>query len=393
MGNFFHKLIAGGLLLLCSLAPWQTADGQARDNFARADSPPEFTDDFDRDSLIRALSGSIRYLQGLRSPQEYPLCGQTYTAAEIADSLGHFLDLLQTAGGVTAEFARAVDQDFEICQAAGSYSGNRVLVTGYYEPLFQARLEREPPYLYPLYGRPPDLVVSPPGSDGGERMIGRMNNGDLVPYWSRAEIENTGMLAGHELVYLADPLEAFILHIQGSGRVVLADGTMRRVQFAARNGRPYRSIGRFLVEQGRMRLEEVDLPRILAYLKSHPKEMTSILHHNESYIFFRWGEENDGGPLGSIGLSLTPGRSVALDPGCFPPGGLGYLETRKPRLAADGRINGWEPMKRFVVNQDSGSAIKGPGRVDFFWGTGTYAEAAAGAMKQQGRLFLLIRKK
>ena len=393
MGNYFHQLIVGVLVLFCSLSPWQTADGQAKDNFPGVDSPPELTDDFDRDSLIRALSGSIGYLRGLSSPPEYLLCGRTYTVADLADSLGHFLDLLHTVDGGPAALAKAVGRDFEVCQAAGTNSGNRVLVTGYYEPFFQASLEREPPYLYPLYKRPPDLVVSPSRSDAGERVIGRMDHGDLVPYWSRAEIENTGVLAGQELVYLADPLEAFILHIQGSGRVVLADGTRRRVQFAAKNGRPYRSIGRFLVEQGRMRLEEVDLPKILAYLKSHPEEMTPTLHHNESYIFFRWGEENNGGPLGSLGFSLTPGRSVALDPGCFPPAILGYLETRKPRVGADGRINGWEPMKRFVLNQDSGSAIKGPGRVDFFWGNGAYAETAAGSMKQQGRLFLLIRKK
>ena len=218
-------------------------------------------------------------------------------------------------------------------------------------------------------------------------------NGVLVPYFSRTEIEEGGVLAGQELVYLADPVDAFILHVQGSGRIQFADGSLRRVQFAAKNGHEYRSIGRLLVEKGIMRKEETTLPKIVRYLKEHPEEEKAILQYNDSYVFFRWGDDFAIGPLGSLGEPLTPGRSVALDQNCFPPGSLAFLTARKPIVNAAGEIIGWEPLHRFVLNQDSGAAITGCGRVDLFLGPGRYAEAAAGNMKYPGVLYFLVKKK
>jgi membrane-bound lytic murein transglycosylase A len=283
-------------------------------------------------------------------------------------------------------------KEFILCQATGRGSGHRIFLTGYYEPLLKASLTKTAIYRYPLYRTPPDLVSSP-GGKNGEKKTGRMENGSLVPYFTRGEIEKGQLLAGQELVYLADPVEAFILHVQGSGRIQLADGSLRRVQFAAKNGHEYRSIGRLLVEKGVMRREDATMPRIVRYLKEHPEAQEAVLHYNDSFVFFRWGDDSAGGPLGCLGEPQTPGRSVALDQACFPPGGLAFLTTRKPRVDAAGEIVGWEPLSRFVVNQDSGSAITGVGRLDLFWGAGPYAEAAAGNMKHPGALYFLVKKK
>jgi len=355
-----------------------------------ADRLPAFTDDLDRDSLKASINRSLHYLRKLPAERMFTYADATYSAAWLIESMETFQRLLETTGS-DAELARQIGECFLVYQIGprdddGAY--RQMLVTGYYEPLFEASLTREPPYSHPLYALPPDLVTQP-GQENGARRSGRLKDGRLVPYWSRAEIENQNLLAGHELVYLADPVEAFILQIQGSGKVRLRDGSIRAVGYAGSNGHPYRSIGRLLVDEGRMELAEVNMPAIRAYLADHPAEQTRILHHNPSFVFFRW---HDGeGPVGNLGEPLTAGRSVAADQNILPAAGLGFLQSEKPTQTANGLIT-WQPLSRFVLIQDSGGAIKGPGRLDLFWGGGDYAETAAGLMKQPGRLYLLVKK-
>jgi len=356
---------------------------------AGAGGVPAFVDDLALESLAPAIEKSLAYLRRLPADRRFPLCGEERTVAELAGSLRAFQRLL-AAGPGPDRLRAAIAEQFTVCKARGRKSDGRMLLTGYFSPLFAGSLERTEAFRYPLYRTPPDLVSG--RGKGGSRQ-GRIENGMLVPYWTRAEIEKGGLLAGQELVYLADPVEVFILHVQGSGQVRLPDGSLRWVQFAAKNGHDYRSIGRFLVDKGVLRLKEVTLPRIVRYLREHPAEQEEILHHNDSFVFFRWGGETVCGPLGCLGESLTPGRSVALDQECFPPGALGFLVTRKPRVDGTGKIVGWGPLSRFVLNQDSGSAIKGPARLDLFWGSGDYAEVAAGHMKHPGELYFLIKKK
>lgn len=353
--------------------------------------PPLFQDDMEYESLAPAIDRSVDYLRRLPEGKTFALCGGEYSAARLIESLLAFKRIIAEKPS-PRELTAILTRDFVLCQAKGRGADQRMFLTGYYEPLFKASLTQTAVYRYPLYRPPPDLV-SIPGTQGGERQTGRMANGSLVPYFTRGEIETGRLLAGQELVYLADPMEAFILHVQGSGRIQLADGSLHRVQFAAKNGREYRSIGRLLVENGVMGKEEATMPGIVRYLKEHPEEREKILRHNESFVFFRWGDDSAAGPLGCLGEPLTPGRSVALDQNCFPPGSLAFLATRKPIADAVGEIIGWEPLHRFVVNQDSGSAITGPGRLDLFWGGGRYAEAAAGNMKHPGVLYFLVKKK
>ena len=214
-------------------------------------------------------------------------------------------------------------------------------------------MRRQAPFLYPLYRVPTDLV----NRDG---KVGRLEHGELVPYWTRAEIEEGNLLSGLELVYLDDPVAAFILQVQGSGRVRLRDGSIRPILFGAKNGRPYRSIGRFLVDRGEMRLEEVTLPAIIAYLEAHPDQRREILNHNESFVFFRWGEEGRPGPLGNLGEPLTAGRSVALDREYYPPGCSGLAADQKTAVQRAGRSDrlgalesaGLQSGQRFGYSRD-----------------------------------------
>lgn len=342
-------------------------------------------DDLAGAGLDEAAAASLKALARLPPTKTYNLCDRQVTVAELTASLKELRRLWRSTGG-GAEFLARAAESFVLLAVRPEDKGKRLLVTGYFEPLLEGALKREGPFFYPLYPPPPDLV-----NQGGE--IGRLEEGRLVPYWSRGEIEAEQLLAGSELVYLDDPVEAFILQVQGSGRVRLRDGSVRRLQFAAKNGRPYRSIGKFLVERGAMDLDEVTLPAISAYLKAHPEEVAEILRYNESFVFFRWGDHDQGGPLGSLGEPLTAGRSVALDRECFPPGAVAFLKTRQPRFNEKDEIVGWRKLQRLVFHQDSGSGIRGPARLDLFLGHGARARGAAGALKSQGQLYFLLKKK
>jgi membrane-bound lytic murein transglycosylase A len=256
--------------------------------------------------------------------------------------------------------------------ASGDTTG---LITGYHEPVLTGSLRRDKPGQTPLYRRPADLVA-----EGSNRY--RVTQGRREPYPARATIEHSGMLAGQELVWLDDPVEAFFLHIQGSGRVVLRDGSTMRVGFADHNGHRYHAIGSELVTRGVMRREDVDAPAIKAWLRANPARANDLMRTNPRFIFFRRLETPPGsGPIGSLGVPLTPERSVATDPAFVPPGALLFLLSRYPD---DGSV-----LARTVLSQDRGAAIVGGVRADVFFGSGERAERLAGLMKEPGRIWLL----
>ena len=210
----------------------------------------------------------------------------------------------------------------------------------------------------------------------------------LIPYDSRKEIVDGNSLEGRaDVIAYVDAIELFFLQIQGSGLVSFPDGRVKRVNYAQKNGHPYRSVGRLLKEH--IPPEEMSLQSIKAYLHEHPDEVRGILNYNQSYTFFR---EVEDGPLGYIDVPLTPGRSIAMDRRLAPRGGLAFIETDFP-VIDNGEIIGWMPVRRFVLVQDTGSAINGHGRVDIFTGRGDEAEITAGHLKQKGRVFFLVAKK
>jgi membrane-bound lytic murein transglycosylase A len=212
-----------------------------------------------------------------------------------------------------------------------------------------------------------------------------------VPYYDRNDIDYKDALgdSAEVLAWVTDPIDIFFLQIQGSGKVYLDNGEVINVHYHATNGHPYRSIGKLLIDENKITREEMSMQKIRAYLQAHPEEMETIFNYNPSYVFFKI--EPDG-PLGNINVRLTPGRSIALDRKLFPPAALTFIVTEKPYLDGSGNIERWSEFSRFALHQDTGGAIKSPGRADLFWGNDHYAEIAAGHLKHTGKLYFLILK-
>jgi membrane-bound lytic murein transglycosylase A len=251
-------------------------------------------------------------------------------------------------------------------------------------------------YCYPIYRVPKDLLFINlekfKDRYKGERLVARIEKNEVVPYYNREEIDGEGALKGRglEIAWFSDPVDIFFLHIQGSGKICPVGGSCFQVSYALSNGRPYRSIGKYLMDRGRVLPGNVSAQAIKQYLRDNPEEMREVLFYNESYVFFRTVKE---GPVGSLDVPVTAGRSIATDQTIFPKGALAFIRTRKPVLDSEGRILSWLSFSRFVLNQDTGGAITGPGRVDLFCGSGDEAGAVAGYMKEEGELYFLVKKK
>jgi len=267
------------------------------------------------------------------------------------------------------------------------------LFTGYYEALLHGSRKRSARFHVPLYGRPPELVTVDLGKFRpdwhGKRIAGRVDGGALVPLPDRAAIEK-GALShrGLELVWVDSPVDAFFLEIQGSGRILLAEGGEMRVGYAGDNGRTYTAIGRELVRRGVYKPEEVSMQSIRRWLDSHPGEAEGLMDTNASYVFFEEVHgEGRGGPLGAEGVPLTPGRSLAVDRQHWPLGVPLWLDATAP---APKETQPDRPLRRLLIAQDTGGAIRGPIRGDVFWGAGPEPESIAGRMKNPGRLWVLL---
>jgi membrane-bound lytic murein transglycosylase A len=275
--------------------------------------------------------------------------------------------------------------------AVGDRGRAEGLLTGYYEPELAGDRRRHGPYVHPLYYAPADRMVLDLGQFrrdlAGRRITGMIRGGRFRPYWDRAEIE-AGALRGRglELVWVADPVALFFLQIQGSGLILLPDGSRMRVGYSGQNGHDYTAIGRVLVERGELAPEAVSLQTIRAWLEAHPREAESVMDANRSYVFFRRLEGD--APVGAEGTELTPERSLAVDPSFLVYGLPLWLESTLPPAPEVGR-SGEAPLATLAVAQDTGGAIRGPVRADLFLGAGAAAEATAGRMKQALRLWLL----
>ena len=282
----------------------------------------------------------------------------------------------------------------ELSDAKGSRSG---LITGYYEPLLKGSRARVGPYQIPLYRTPKDLINVDLSAIYPEikslRLRGRLEGNRVVPYPTRADIERKGLLAGDELLWVDDPVEAFFLQVQGSGRVQLPTGETIRVGYAEQNGYPYRSIGRYLIDKGELKPNDASMQGIKAWVAANPHRRDEVLHQNPSVVFFReiTALPNAQGPLGSMGLPLTAGRSLAIDPRFVTPGSLIYLSTRVPKPGAPPKDPGLS-FQRLMIAQDTGSAVLGAHRGDIFFGTGSEAGEVAGRMLADGRMFVLLPK-
>ena len=345
------------------------------------------SDDLDVDSLHLAIGQSLFYLQKLPAERIVGEQPRPFTRREIQESLIAF-DALLDQWQCRDCLARAIAVRFELVASSAEPEQAEVLFTGYYQPVIDASLTPSEEFRFPIYGVPPDLVAQ---DQDGERKLGRVENEVLVPYYSRREIDQLGALRGRnlEIAWVKDPIDLFFLHIQGSGLLRLRDGREISVGYAAQSGLPYRSIGRLLIDNGKVAREEMSMQRLRRYLTENPTEQEEVFAYNESYVFFRVLE---GAPVGSLGVPITAGRSIATDSRLFPRGALALVQTDIPVFGALGELAGWRPVTRFVLNQDTGGAIRGRQRADYYFGTGDEAGALAGYMNRQGRMYFLVLK-
>lgn len=335
-------------------------------------NPPVYNyNDTDRIYLRQAIINSLSYLERINKDTEFNYGGRIARAKEVARTQRIFLQIIDNTESEEM-FDLLMDYMFEWYKASGVDGKGTVVFTGYYVPEVEGRLSPSERYRYPLYRPPEDLIRD-------------------IPNYTREEIDGGRALYGKglEIAWLADPVEAYFLHIQGSGIIRLSDGSNIGVHYAGNNGHTYKSIGKLLIDQGLISPDEGSLQEIKRFFRTHPEKIEEILYQNPRYIFFKI----DNTPAkGSHQVTLTPGYSIATDPALFPRGGLSFIITKTPVVNSSGSVTGWRDLQRFVLNQDEGGGIKGPGRVDIFYGTGPDVGFTAGSMKEKGALYFLLQK-
>ncbi len=333
----------------------------------------DITDDLlerDRPVLLQAIDHSIRYIRTPSAAKRYPVAGISQELVE--KSLVRFRRLVQVSR-TAKDLQQAVNREFDVYQSVGRDRKGTVQFTGYYEAVYKASRTRTDEFQYPLYKLPSDFAQW------------------RSPHPTRAMLEGSKQLAGLEVAWLSDRFQAFLVHVQGSARLQLKGGEVLTVGYAGKTDQPYRSVGAELVRDGKIRLEDVNLQALIDYFRANPQETLMYLNRNPSFIFFR---ETSGQPAtGSIGVPVSPERSIATDKKIFPSGGIALVRTQVPfENPITGKLE-LRNVQRFVLDQDTGGAIRGAGRVDIFMGTGDRAKQRAGLIKGDGELYYLLLKK
>jgi len=333
----------------------------------------------ERNDLLPALENSIEFMRRKSAPRYFPMENVSHERG--LASLERFRELL-VASESEAEFARAIDEEFQVFKSAGwNGSGGGVLFTGYCTPILEGRLERDEAFRFPLYGLPPDLVKGPEGEILGKKTA----EGAIEPYPTRRAIEAGALLdeQGLELAWLSDPLDAYIAHVNGSAFIRLENGELHRLGYAGKNGQRYTSLGQELVKDKKLKKGEVSLASIRRWAREHPGEIDGYLARNDSYVFFT---PIDGNPRGSLNVPVTSGRSLATDKTLFPRASVVYVEGKT------GGGAGEQQFHRFMLDQDTGGAIRTAGRADVYLGIGEEAEKISGATRVEGQLYYLFLK-
>ncbi len=333
----------------------------------------------DRTGLLVALDRSLAWFERPPSQDYFPMYGVSHSRAWA--SVYAFRELAEEYAS-PSEFGRRIETEFDFFSSVGSDGRGTVLFTGYYSPTFEGSRVRTATFRYPLYRLPEDLVKE---AATGE-ILGRRSGDRIVPYPERAVIEESGMLAGTELVWLRSQWEVYLVHVQGSAALSLPDGSVLHVGYAGNNGHPYVSPARELLADGRINEAELSLDEVEAYFVAHPEDLDPYLWRNPRFIFFR-EEKSTNWPLGSLGVPVTPLRTIATDKELFPPGGVTLVVTQA--IDASGRLR---PFEQLMLDQDRGGAILSPGRVDIYFGIGHQAEERAGGEYFEGKLYYLFLK-
>jgi len=360
-----------GLMEEVALPPLRLVEATAYAQVLQTLTLPE-----DREPLLQAIGYSLDYLATPKAGEDYrnyPVAG--VTRDRVWQSLQRLRQLIQTSPDNDA-FRQALVEEFALYQSIGNDGEGTVAFTGYFEPYYRASAVPTPEFRYPLYQRPADLDAWP------------------LPYPTRAELEgidglqsDQGLLAGLELVWLPSRLEAFLVQVQGSAKLQLTDGGVMSVGYAGRTDYPYTSIGQALVADGKIAPEELSLPNLLAYFEANPASLDDYIPKNQRFIFFR--ETAGGPPTGNLSQPVTPGVSIATDKELMPPGAMALIQVPLPQRQASGAWSS-QPTSRLVLDQDTGGAIIGPGRVDLFVGSGPEAGELAGRINTTGQLYYLL---
>lgn len=350
---------------------------------------PHFKDDLDGATLRRAAASSLEYYRNLPNKDQLFILGKdTYTVDDLTHSMEYLMETIDRSSQ-PEQWLGVLNSEYTVYQSIGTDADRTVVFTSYFEPTISARLSPDDIYRFPLYGRPADLLDVDLGQFDpnyqGARVVGRREGRQVVPYLRRSEIDGLKMLGsqGLELAWAKDSFDVLDLQIEGSGWLDLGGGQKRRIRYDGDNGHKFRSVGQYLISSGRIPAKKFNREAFRRYLKKHPKERQKVLNVNDRYIFFRL-DTSTSAPyaFGNLSVPLTPGRSMATDPKLFPKGALAWI-----------RVSRDNPVRRFMVNQDEGGAIQGPGRVDIFAGQGEAALKFASRLFNKGAMYFLVKKK
>ena len=358
-----------------------------------------FTDDLSRASLEKAITNQLQVMFEQKPSTPIRLGTFTLTCGRLVETLEAFLEILQQ-DLPPEEFDKKISEEF-VLYRVGKGKNKKVLFTGYYRPVIEASRKRTPLYRYPIY-QMPEQGLQQVKYKSGIQLVG--TNTGIEKFresytekkawrrFTREEIDHKGALKGQglEVAWLKDDLERFFLHIQGSGMLKFPDGTRQGVGYQGSNQHTYTGIGKLMIQDGAIEISQGSMQGIKEYFIDHPKDIAKYLYQNKRYIFFTLND--DEGPRGSGGGELVGGRSIATDKSIYPAGGLAFIKIRQPVLNEKNEIVRWQPISRFVVDQDTGSAIRGAGRGDLYFGTGQVAGAKAGHYHERGEVYYLIKR-
>ncbi len=357
---------------------------------------PLFMDDLQLKRLADSLEQSLKYYNKLPKERTFEFGKDVYDVDHLKKSIENFSSFLEnnTSSNKINEY---INENYSIYKTAGN-NEDRVLFTGYYEPTFRGSLVKTKKYQIPLFTVPDDLLkidlsMFSEKYKGERDLLARVNEkNQVVPYYDRKAINSIKNFAKRAvpLVWLENRVDRFFLEIQGSGKIILSEKSILRVHYASKNGRAYQSIGRYLIANGQIAKENMSMQAIKIWLKQNPDKIDKVLNYNTSFVFFK---KEMGGPFGSLGVRVSPMRSIATDASLFPKGALCFIKTKAPSNDNLQFPQGWEDYSGFVFNQDTGGAIKGHLRADLFYGNGEYAEQGAGQMNHRGELYFLVLKK
>ncbi|MBW8035329.1 MAG: murein transglycosylase, partial [Planctomycetes bacterium] len=304
------------------------------------------------------------------------------THEDAAASLEAFAELLEQ-GLTGTQLNAAIRRKFDVYESVGCDNRGTVLFTGYYTPIFDGSMEETAKFKYPLYKLPKDLLKGPDGIIQGRRMP----DGGITPYPPRKEIEATGMLKGSELLYLADPFEVYIAHVQGSAKIRLPDGELITVGYAASNGHEYKSVSRAMLDARVLNGDKMSLSAMIDYFKRNPGKVAGYIEQNPRFVFFQNAQSQ---PHGSINTPVTPMRTIATDKSVYPRACLAFVSTTLPRTSGASTVH--RRYNAFALDQDTGGAIRAAGRCDIYMGVGDQAGKLAGQVYQEGKLYYLFLK-